>query len=165
MNTANKRFSLPKLLLCVAIPLAVGGVSAFLTRNSYGTYDSLQKPPGSPPAWLFPIVWTVLYVLMGIASYLVWQKKLQSPATAPEVESALNLYTVQLALNFFWPLVFFNKGAFLGAFIVLAVMFVFIISAFFAFLKLKSAAGYLLVPYILWTAYAGYLNLGVFILN
>ena len=90
------------LLICLAIPLAVGAVSGWLTRNSMDTFKLLDKPPLAPPGWVFPVAWTILYVLMGIASYLVY--------TAKRLESrrqGLTIYAAQLAMNFFWPLFFF----------------------------------------------------------
>ena len=99
-----------KLIVCLAVPLAVGGLSALLTRGSMETFEAIAKPPLAPPGWLFPVVWTVLYVLMGIASYLVL-------TSGKPNGLALFVYGVQLLLNFFWPLFFFNMHAYLFSFI------------------------------------------------
>lgn len=104
-----------KLIICLAIPLAVGGISAFLIQDSMETFDTLQKPPLSPPGWLFPVVWTILYILMGIASYLVLT------SSSPN-QTALTLYGIQLTFNFIWPLIFFNRQQYLFAFIWLVLL-------------------------------------------
>ena len=90
------------LLICLAIPLAVGAVSGWLTRNSMDTFKLLDKPPLAPPGWVFPVAWTILYVLMGIASYLVYTAK-----RSESRQQGLTIYAAQLAVNFFWPLFFF----------------------------------------------------------
>ncbi|MBR4015327.1 MAG: tryptophan-rich sensory protein [Anaerotignum sp.] len=150
-----------ELIICIAIPLAVGGLSALLTRNSMEQFSQLNQPPLSPPSWLFPVVWTILYTLMGIASYLV----LTSEENSGQVRRALTLYGVQLAVNFVWPLLFFRLEVFLIAFGWLVLLWVLIWSTRTAFSRISKAAGYLLIPYLLWVSFAGYLNLGVAILN
>ena len=92
-----------KLLKSIALPLAVGGVSALISMDAMQSFGSLNQPPLSPPAWLFPLVWSILYVLMGIASYLVLVS--DKPARA---KTALTVYGVQLFFNFFWSIIFFN---------------------------------------------------------
>lgn len=102
-----------RLILCLVIPLAVGGVSALCTMNSMEAFEALRQPPLSPPGWLFAPVWTVLYVLMGIGSYLVI-----SSNAAPDVQKrALWTYGIHLAFNFLWPILFFNLKIYLVAFI------------------------------------------------
>ena len=95
-----------KLLLYLAIPLAVGGLAALLTGGGMGEYAVMNQPPLSPPGWLFPVVWTILYLLMGYASYRV----LTTDTVPRLVDRALTLYGAQLAFNFLWPLVFFGLG-------------------------------------------------------
>lgn len=150
-----------KLLICLAIPLAVGGLAALLTGGGMGAYGEFNQPPLSPPGWLFPIVWTILYLLMGYASYRV----LTSSATPEKVRNALILYGAQLAVNFLWPLVFFRLGWYWVSFFVLLVLWVLIFLTIRAFSEIDEKAGDLLLPYILWVTFAGYLNLGVAILN
>ncbi len=150
-----------KLLICLAIPLGVGGLSALLTRSSMAVYKVFEKPPLSPPGWLFPVVWTALYLLMGWASYLV----LQSAAKTSEKKAALTLYGVQLALNFLWPLMFFRAQKLLAAFLVLMALWAAIYLTIRAFAKIKALSGDLLIPYLLWVSFAGYLNLGIYLLN
>lgn len=149
------------LILCLLVPLLTGTLSAFLTRNAMEQFERLNKPPLSPPGWLFPVVWTILYLMMGAASYLV--RRSGGPRRA--VDEALTLYGVQLGFNFLWTILFFNMGRYLFAFFWLVVMWVLILAAALRFFRLSKPAGYLMVPYLLWVAFAGYLNLGVYLMN
>ena len=146
----------------IAIPLAVGGLSAFLTRNNMNIYEELNTPPLSPPSFLFPLVWTALYVLMGISSAFIWRKRAEDKNKA---ENALLIYTASLVFNFIWSIIFFNFRAFLFSFIWLAVLLVLIILTITKYKKLSPFASYLQIPYCLWVSFAGYLNLGIWLLN
>ena len=150
-----------RLVICLAIPLVVGGAAGLLTMNSMEAFEALNQPPLSPPGWLFPVVWTVLYVLMGIASYLA------SVSDAPHKEKARALWTygIQLAFNFLWPIAFFNLKWYLFAFLWLVILWILILITALRFGRIRKPAGYLLVPYLLWVAFAGYLNLGIYLLN
>jgi len=150
-----------RLIICLAIPLVVGGAAGLLTMNSMEAFEALNQPPLSPPGWLFPVVWTVLYVLMGIASYLA------SVSDAPHKEKARALWTygIQLAFNFLWPIAFFNLKWYLFAFLWLVILWILILITALRFGRIRKPAGYLLVPYLLWVAFAGYLNLGIYLLN
>lgn len=150
-----------RLIICLAIPLVVGGAAGLLTMNSMEAFEALNQPPLSLPGWLFPVVWTVLYVLMGIASYLV------SVSDAPQEEKARALWTygIQLAFNFLWPIAFFNLKWYLFAFLWLVILWILILITALRFGRIRKPAGYLLVPYLLWVAFAGYLNLGIYLLN
>ena len=150
-----------RLIICLAIPLVVGGAAGLLTMNSMEAFEALNQPPLSPPGWLFPVVWTVLYVLMGIASYLV------SVSDAPHEEKARALWTygIQLAFNFLWPIAFFNLKWYLFAVLWLVILWILILITALRFGRIRKPAGYLLVPYLLWVAFAGYLNLGIYLLN
>ena len=149
-----------KLLIALGIPLAVGGLSALLS-GGMGDYRAMNQPPLSPPGWVFPVVWSVLYLLMGYASYLVWT----SDAPQEEKRRALLLYGAQLAANFIWPLIFFGANMYLLALIWLVVLWVLIFFTIRAFSKINERAGDLLIPYILWVTFAAYLNLGIYLLN
>jgi tryptophan-rich sensory protein len=149
-----------KLLICLGIPLAVGGLSALLS-GGMEAYQTVNQPPLSPPGWVFPVVWTALYLAMGYASYRV----LTSGAEQPAITSALTLYGIQLALNFLWSPVFFGLQWYLVAFFILIAMWIFIYLTMQAFSRIDEAAGNLLLPYLLWVTFAGYLNFGVFVLN
>lgn len=150
-----------QLALFIAIPLAVGGLSALLTRGSMQTFSSLNQPPLSPPGWLFPVVWTILYALMGFASWLI------HTADVPQMEksAALRIYWAQLLVNFFWSILFFSWGAYLFAFAWLLLLWVLIFSCILYFYRIRPLAAYLMIPYLLWVTFAGYLNYGVYLLN
>jgi benzodiazapine receptor len=146
------------LITCLAIPLAVGGLSSLLTQNSMETFTVLNKPSLSPPGWLFPVVWTILYIFMGIASYLVLTADKSS-------ETALTLYGVQLIFNFFWSIIFFNLNLYLFAFIWLILLWLLILGTMLAFYQISKPAAYLMLPYLLWVTFAGYLNYSIYLLN
>lgn len=150
--------NIKKRLICWAIPLAVGGLAALLS-GGMGSYKVMNQPPLSPPGWVFPIVWTILYLLMGEASYRILI------SDSPRKKQALTAYGVQLFLNFIWPLFFFGGQMYLTAFIILIALWVAIFITLRRFSNIDETAGDLLLPYILWVTFAGYLNLGVFLLN
>ena len=152
---------LKTLIICIAIPLAVGGLSAFLTRGSMATFSQLNKPPLSPPGILFPIVWTILYTLMGIASYLV----ITSGKPSTQINEALLIYALQLGINFFWSIFFFNLEWYLFSFFWLVLLWIFIFRTIQLFLPISQIAAYLMLPYLAWVTFAGYLNLGIWWLN
>ena len=148
------------LLIALAIPLGVGGLAALLS-GGMSDYRSLEQPPLSPPGWVFPVVWTLLYLLMGYASYRVYTAGM-SPALT---KKALRLYAAQLVLNFLWPIVFFGFEWYLAAFVLLVALWVLILLTMRLFTTIDETAGDLLIPYLLWVTFAGYLNLGVYLLN
>lgn len=149
------------LVKCIGIPLVVGGVAAFLSHGGMSMFATLKQPPLSPPGWLFPVVWTILYVLMGIASYLVWT----SAAEESIIADAIVLYCYQLTVNFLWPIFFFDFGWYLFSFFWLLLLWLLVYLNFRTFYNISKAAGYLLLPYLVWVTFAGYLNLGVWLLN
>lgn len=148
-------------IIGLALPLAVGGLAGRLTMGSMATYGALVQPPLAPPPWVFPIVWAVLYVLMGIASVLVWK------ADVPQEEKkrALTWYGAQLAANFVWPLLFFNSGLYGIALIWLVLLLALVAATIAAFWKISPTAAWLLVPYVLWLLFAAYLNTAIWLLN
>ena len=149
------------LLLALALPLAVGGFSAFLTRDGMKAFAALKQPPLSPPAWLFPVVWTLLYLSMGLASYLVWV----SGVSDKRRDRALTVYGLSLAANFLWPILFFTVQAWGAAFVLLLLLWVLVGIAALLFGAIVPRAGKLLLPYLFWLTFAAYLNLGVWLLN
>lgn len=150
-----------KLVICIAIPLAVGGLAGFLTQNSREFYAALQKPFLAPPGFLFPIIWTVLYILIGIASYLICRRGTEHDY----VRDALKYYAISLLLSFIWPLVFFRLQMLLTAFWVLLLLWLFTGIAVAKFYRISHTAGLLMLPYWLWITFAGYLNLATWLLN
>ena len=149
-----------KLVISLAIPLGVGALATLLS-GGMNTYRTLNQPPLSPPGWVFPIVWTILYLLMGYASYRIST----SDVPAGERKKALTFYGIQLFLNFLWPIVFFRFRWYFAAFILLLALWVFIYLTMYRFEKIDETAETLLIPYLLWVTFAGYLNLGVALLN
>ena len=152
--------NLKKLLLFLAIPLAVGGLATALS-GGMAAFKSMNQPPLSPPGWLFPIVWTILYLLMGYASYRI----AVSDAPREDRKKALIFYGVQLFFNFLWPIIFFGFEAYWLAFAILLILWVFIYLTMHLFSQIDETAESLLIPYLLWVTFAGYLNLGVALLN
>ena len=148
------------MLICIAIPLAVGGLSALLTSGNMDLYTKINQPALAPPGWLFPIVWTILYLLMGIAFYLVVTTK-----TRESKKPAAISFGVQLFFNFFWSIIFFNLEAYLFAFIWLVLLLIAIVINTVSFYRINKASGKLLLPYLVWVCFAGYLNLAIYILN
>lgn len=148
-----------RLLISIGISLFIGGLAGFLTQNSMTVYNQLTQPPLSPPGWVFPIVWTILYILMGISAYII------NESDSPTKEKALTIYGLQLLLNFLWSIVFFNLQNSLLAFVVLVVLWLLIVAMIRLFKEISPLAAYLQIPYLLWVTFAGYLNLMLFILN
>ena len=148
-------------LFFILSALAVGGLSAFFTRNSMSIYDDILTPPLSPPSIVFPIVWTVLFTLMGISAAMIYN----SDVPQKQKESALLTYALSLAVNFFWSLIFFNLRAFLFAFLWLLLLLYLIIKTILQYYKINKLAAYLQIPYAVWVTFAGYLTLGIWWLN
>lgn len=149
-------------VIAIIIPLAVGGFSAFLTKDNMDIYETVNTPPLSPPAFLFPVVWTILYILMGVSSGIIWLKRAENKEKA---ENALLVYFASLVFNFIWSILFFNFRMYLFSFIWLIALLVLIILTIVKYRKLSPAAAYLQIPYLLWVAFAGYLNFGIYLLN
>lgn len=156
-RTINYKILLPAVLL----PLLLGALAAFLVKDGFQLYSMLYKPLLSPPALLFPIVWFILYVLMGIASYLV----ISSDASLQRKKRALKLYALQLILNFLWPILFFGMEMFGLALLCALMLLTTVILCYVLFAHISDTAGLLLVPYIIWLLFAVYLNIGVILLN
>ena len=149
-----------KFLICLAIPLATGGLATLLS-GGMDRYQVMNQPPLSPPGWIFPVVWTVLYLLMGYASYRI----AESDVPKEDRRKALIFYGIQLFLNFLWPIVFFrfqNIGAAMAELILLLVL---VVLTTVQFIKIDRLAGVLLLPYLLWLSFALYLNIGLYFLN
>lgn len=146
----------------ILIPVAVGIVSSLLVQGNFLLYEELTRPPLAPPKYIFPIVWTILYILMGISSARIY---LCETSERSDIKQALTLYGVQLVFNFMWPIAFFNFEALLFAFIWLMIMWVIIILMIIKFYTIDKTAAYLQIPYLLWTTFAAYLNFGFYLLN
>lgn len=162
------------LVICILVPLGVGALAGFMTREGMMFFSSLNKPPLSPPAWLFPVVWTLLYFLMGVSSYLIYSsdakgnsRLLQKKNNKETVgkEQALTTYGYQLLVNFLWPFFFFQFQWYFFAFLWLGLLWILVAKMILEFGSIRQAAAFLNVPYLLWLSFAGYLNLGVWLLN
>lgn len=158
--TIKTNVDFKKLIVAVVIPLAVGGISSLIVNSGFKSYaEEAVKPPLSPPQWIFPIVWTLLYILMGISSYLVYQKDKTSS------KQPIAVYVIQLALNFMWPVFFFSLKAYLFSFIWLILLWAFVLAMTVMFYRTDKIAGLIQLPYLIWLTFAAYLNLGVYFLN
>ena len=153
----NKRL----LFICIAIPLMIGILAGLLTKNSMEVFSMVENPPLSPPAWLFPVVWTILYILMGISSYLI----LTSGAEFKEIAEAIRLYIYQLVVNFLWPTFFFNFRWYFFSFLWLVLLWILVFLMIRKFYTISKTAAILNIPYVLWLTFAGYLNIGIWWLN
>lgn len=152
---------LKSLLVALGVPLALGGLAAFLTAEGMALFRAMPKPPLAPPAWLFPAVWTILYILMGTASYLVWV----SGASPIRRERALSAYALNLAANFLWPFIFFAMELYLAAFIWLILLWAIAAVTALMFWYISQRAGKLMLPYLVWLGFAAYLNFAVWLLS
>ena len=144
-------------IVFILISLAVGGLSAFLTRNNMNVFDAIQKPPLTPPAIVFPIVWTILFALMGYGAARVY---LEDPTS-----NGIEVFGINLAVNFFWSIIFFNLQAYTFAFIWLLLLIAVVIVMIIKFYRVDKAAAYLQLPYLAWLLFAGYLNLYIALMN
>lgn len=146
-------FSMKRNLLLVSllISLGTGVIAGFLTFGSMAQYQEMYHPPLAPPGWVFPVVWLLLYTLMGIASYRIYLKN-------PKAE-ALKLYLIQLAVNFFWPVFFFNLGWQLFAAVWLLVLWYLVFVMIKEFARIDEGAARLMIPYLVWLTFAAYLNI------
>ncbi len=147
-----------ELIIAILIPVAVGTLSALLSGGTT-IYSQINKPAISPPGIVFPIVWTILYILMGISSYLIYV------SDSPYKSEALTVYALQLFFNFCWSIIFFGANRFLFAFLWLLVLIVLIAVMIYRFYKISPTAAYLQIPYLAWCLFAAYLNFMIYRLN
>ena len=151
--------------IMIFLPLIGGSIITLFTINAQESFNSLNQPPLAPPAWLFPVAWTILYILMGIASYLIYRVKAKKTAEKRLKTAELILFYVQLAFNFVWTLLFFNADLKYFAFGWLIVMWLMIFALMVLCCKNCRKAMWLLLPYLLWCTFAAYLNITIAILN
>ncbi|MDD6824602.1 MAG: tryptophan-rich sensory protein [Oscillospiraceae bacterium] len=154
-----KKINITELLIFIVSAELTGALSRLLSGNSFEFFETLTKPPFSPPGWIFPIVWFILYALMGFAAYLIYKSDSKGR------NSALVIYWAQLFLNFLWSIVFFRfnlTGLSVAVILALLVMVTFMI---FKFGKINTKAAAINIPYLLWLLYASYLNIGILSLN
>ena len=153
---------LPTYLVAVAIPLGVGILSALLTAGNMDIYSEIARPPLAPPAWLFPVAWTILYTLMGVSSGLVYLERESAPEAA---RCGLGYYAASLFVNFFWSIIFFNMKSFLFALVWLLLLIYLVVKTVRCYAKVSPLAAYLQIPYIAWLIFAAYLNAAIYLIN
>ena len=145
----------------IAIAEAIGALSGLLSREGMRIYSqTVIQPTLAPPMWVFPVVWSILFALMGISAAIIWQ--------SPESElrsKGLNLFVAQLTVNFFWSLIFFNIQAFGFAFLWLVLLWALVAWMIWTFYQVEPLAAWLQIPYLLWLTFAGYLSFSVWMLN
>ena len=146
----------------IFIAVMTGALAAALTKDNMDIYQRIIKPPLAPPSILFPIVWTVLFVLMGISAAMIYERRSYDLTSS---QNALSLYGGNLIVNFTWSIIFFGFNRFLFAFVWLLFLLFIIIRMIISFKKLYPVSGYLQIPYAVWVCFAGYLNLAIYILN
>jgi len=162
MTTEKSRFQFLPFVICIAIPICVGFVGSLLTMESVKTwYTTINKPSFNPPNGIFGPVWTSLFILMGIASYLVWKQR----KTSSRYYTAAMLYLIQLVFNLGWSFLFFYQQQIGLALVEIIILLALIIATAINFYKINKVAGWLFVPYILWVSFASYLTYSIYILN
>lgn len=160
-----KKINWTSLLTNLALSVGTGALAALFTRGSMEQYELMYKPPLSPPGWLFPIVWTILYIAMGIAAYLVCEtetsKSMSSNYFQENKKTALITYYIQLFVNFTWSIIFFNLKYYWLAFAWILLLWYLIYLTIRRFYEINKTAGIILVPYLLWVTFATYLTLAI----
>ena len=143
----------------ILLSVAVGALSSFLTKDSMKAYEAVPKSSLTPPSFVFPIVWTILFILMGIGAAMVFRSR------SVHRDRALLVFFVQPVVNFFWSIIFFNLQAYLFAFVWLVLLWLLILLMIRLFYRVNKTAGLLQIPYLLWVTFAGYLNFVIWTLN
>ncbi len=155
------KFNIFKLISCLVLTVGLGGAGGYFTVNEIKSwFVTLNKPSFNPPNYLFGPVWSLLYFLMGISLYLIWQ---QPPST--QRKQAITIFLIQFALNVSWSFIFFKEHQILWALVDIIVLWLLILITIFSFAKLNKTAAWLLVPYISWVSFATLLNAAIWLLN
>lgn len=161
-NKRSKLKTISAFIICLFTPLAIGGLSGYLTSDEINGqwFNSLQKPSFQPPDKLFGLAWTTLYILMGISLYLIWK----SPLTKLR-KTALWVFGIQLFFNFWWSILFFSFHSLFLSIIDISIMWMLILYMIVLFRKVNPSAGYINIPYLLWVSFAAVLNISIWVLN
>lgn len=149
-----KKFSLTDLLIFIVSTELAGAFSALLSGDFSSFYTEITRPPLSPPAWFFPVVWAVLYALMGISAYIIYR------SNNYKYKNALKIYIIQLAVNFSWSIIFFRFRLLNLAAAVAVLLALLVGIMIYMFLKIKKSAGLINIPYLVWSIFAAYLAIG-----
>jgi len=155
-------YKIKDYLISLLIPWGIGLLSALVSGSAMKDFQNLDQPPLSPPMILFPIVWSILYTLMGISAARVYKNAGFDKKAAKD---GLSYYAASLVVNFFWSILFFNFKVYLIAFVWLLLLLLLIVKTIVEYHKVDRLAAYLQIPYAVWVAFAGYLTMGVYILN
>jgi len=156
-----KKINVGRLVASITIPLVAGFLGSIFTTPAVKTwYLIINKPVWNPPSWLFGPVWTILFIMMGIALYLVWSSKMSN-----KVRCALKIFAAQMVLNILWSAFFFGMGNFWLAFVEIVILWIAIALTIVKFAKVNKTASWLLVPYIMWVSFASFLNFTIASLN
>lgn len=147
------------LIISLLFPVAIGQLSSLIAGNSAQIYNQINRPAFAPAAIVFPIIWTILYLLMGISSYLIYM------SDSPDKDTALSVYIVQLFLNFLWPIIFFRFGNYLLALLCLILLIIAVVIMIKRFYQINRTAALLQIPYLIWCIFAALLNYSVYTLN
>lgn len=162
----DKRVNIFKMFVAIVIPITVGMLSSFITKDAMMSFNAMKKPPLAPPGILFPIAWTILYILMGISSYIIYVYDAKNDKTILNIKNkCLLLYAIQLVFNFFWSIIFFKFKLYIFAFAWLVILWILVFNLMIDSKKISKVASYLLIPYLAWMTFAGYLNIGIAVLN
>ncbi len=154
-----KKVKLTELLIFIFSTELIGVLSGIIAGNSFSLYPQFEKPPLSPPAWVFPLAWAVLYALMGASAYIVYYSDKENR------KQNMILYFLQLAVNFLWSILFFRFHLIGISALVIFILLILVIKMAVQFGKSNKSAGYINIPYILWLVFALYLNIGILIIN
>lgn len=157
----NGKIDIGSLIISIIISGGLGFISAIFTVGSSNQYIQLERPWFAPPPIVFSVVWPILYLFMAIAAYRIYMIGKEGT----NVKGALTLYGIQLILNFLWSFIFFKFRLYGLAFVELVILFIFIVLTTISFLKKDKIAGILMIPYVLWVAFAGILNFYIWMLN
>lgn len=155
ISNINKK----QLSISIAIPVIVGGLASLLNMKGFKEFQFVDKPSITPPTFLFPIVWTILYILMGISAYLIFKSGEKGKTRA------YLFYTMQLVMNFLWTCFFFGAKDYTAAFVAIVVLLVLVAGMIFSFYAVNKKSGYFQIPYLIWITFALFLNYLVLIMN
>ena len=154
-----KKFNVTELIISIVFAELVGALSALLAGDFGSLYAEIERPPFSPPAWVFPVVWAVLYAIMGITSYMIYRND------DYKSKAALKIYYLQLAVNFSWSIIFFRFEQYTAAAVTAVILVVLVAIMVIKFFRIRKKAGYLNLPYLAWSIFASYLAIGTAMLN
>ncbi len=155
----SAKLRIKPLIISLLISLVTGFLSGIFIKDSSNFYETINKPLLAPPGAVFPVVWSILFALMGISSYIIFI------SNSPKKKQAMMVYFIQLIVNFTWPIIFFNERLFLLSFLWILLLWVLIFIMIILFRRINKTAGKLQIPYFLWVTFAAYLNFMTFILN